>query len=149
MDAIHNYLTTLQSIYLTDITIHESLGGGNFGEVFRGTWHGSTVALKLFKSETDYIDNEIQLLKKLNHSNIVRYFGIHVSSEMVSYIVMEFMQYGNLNMFLQSKKDSNELKNSILIDMYECWLVTSTNYFKDTPSCSRNDVFGRTEDHSP
>ena len=104
---------------MTDITIHESLGGGNFGEVFRGTWHGSTVALKLFKSETDYIDNEIQLLKKLNHSNIVRYFGIHVSSEMISYIVMEFMQYGNLNMFLQSKKASNELNNSILIDMYE------------------------------
>jgi hypothetical protein len=39
---------------LQDIAIFERIGGGNFGEVFRGKWHGITeVALKLLSGETN------------------------------------------------------------------------------------------------
>jgi serine/threonine protein kinase len=101
---------------LQDITIEERLGGGNFGDVYRGTWQVTTVALKKLTHETGAIDNEIKVLKGLNHVNIVRYFGVHVSPANETYIVMEFMSLGSLNSFLQ-KKSSDEVKTIHLIDM--------------------------------
>ena len=39
---------------IKDITILEELGKGNFGQVFKGTWKGSTVAMKILNEKSDY-----------------------------------------------------------------------------------------------
>ena len=44
----------LHTLVLDDIVIKERLGGGNFGDVFRGDWNGTAVALKLLKSEDHF-----------------------------------------------------------------------------------------------
>jgi hypothetical protein len=37
-----------------NVKIKERLGGGNFGDVYRGEWKGAQVALKKLRSEQDY-----------------------------------------------------------------------------------------------
>mmetsp|Transcript_37618 Transcript_37618/g.70280 ORF Transcript_37618/g.70280 Transcript_37618/m.70280 type:complete len:676 (+) Transcript_37618:178-2205(+) len=56
------------------------LGKGGFGQVFKGTWAGATVAIKVVrdKQPTDYdVLNfilEIALLSRLNHPNVMRFW---------------------------------------------------------------------------
>lgn len=51
---------------LQDIVIQERLGGGHYGDVYRGTWLGTTaVALKKLKADEDFssFSNEAAILK--------------------------------------------------------------------------------------
>jgi serine/threonine protein kinase len=76
--------------------------------VYKGTWQGLTeVALKqLTNSESTALLNEINLLKDLNHPNIVRYFGVYKSPENNTFVVMEFMLQGDVSTLLQTNKDT-------------------------------------------
>ncbi len=59
---------------LTKVTLKEKLGDGNFGEVFRGGWSGTEVALKKLKTSqlADALIKEASVLAKLAHPNIVQ-----------------------------------------------------------------------------
>lgn len=51
-----------------DVEIKEELGGGNFGQVYRGVWQGNTeVACKLLKDSTHMKEfaQEVQMLEKV------------------------------------------------------------------------------------
>ena len=55
------------------------LGQGSFGKVTRGIWkesdgNTSDVAIKVI-DEPDKIKYEIEILKKINHPNVVKYLG--------------------------------------------------------------------------
>mmetsp|Transcript_20243 Transcript_20243/g.56162 ORF Transcript_20243/g.56162 Transcript_20243/m.56162 type:complete len:676 (+) Transcript_20243:135-2162(+) len=58
----------------------DKLGKGGFGEVFRGSWAGTIVAIKVVKdtdpSDYDVMDFvlEIALLSRLNHPNVMRFW---------------------------------------------------------------------------
>lgn len=58
----------------------DRLGKGGFGDVFKGTWTGSSVAIKVVKdkdpSDYDVMDFilEIALLSRLNHPNVMRFW---------------------------------------------------------------------------
>lgn len=88
--------------------MEEKLGSGNFGEVYRGSWKGTAVALKKEKTQ-ESIDQEALLLRRLNHPHIVRYYGLHLSPENEVYLVMEFMYHGALNGFLQVHQEQLKL----------------------------------------
>ena len=89
---------------LRDYSLGDCLGKGAFGSVFRalnlGT--GETVAVKqikladLPKSELRVITLEIDLLKNLDHPNIVKYKGFVQSSEALN-IVLEYCENGSLH----------------------------------------------------
>ena len=55
-----------------DIEIEDKIGEGNFGEVFKASWNGTSVALKKLKEETKLKEfiKEASSLAKLNHPNI-------------------------------------------------------------------------------
>jgi len=94
---------------LQNIVIHERLGGGNFGDVFRGTWEGTAqVALKGMKEEKNFTQfvREASLLQKLNHPNIVKFFGLYINNNQ-AYIVMEYFVRGSLDRVLQTMDDIN------------------------------------------
>lgn len=80
------------------------LGRGAFGSVYCAlNWStGETVAIKqilfshLPKSELNVIMQEINLLKNLNHPNIVKYHGFVKSADSL-YIILEYCEQGSLH----------------------------------------------------
>lgn len=89
---------------LKDYQLGDCLGKGAFGSVYRAlNWGtGETVAIKqvrlenLPKSELKTIMLEIDLLKNLNHSNIVKYHGFVKSTDSL-YIILEYCENGSLH----------------------------------------------------
>jgi hypothetical protein len=69
---------------------------GQFGEVYRGLWAGTEVALKrlhrqdLSKDLLDQMKSEIQVLQRLHHPNIVMLMGMCLAPPWVS-IITEFL----------------------------------------------------------
>ncbi|KAI0718192.1 kinase-like protein [Cerioporus squamosus] len=82
----------------------DSLGKGAFGQVYRAlNWAtGETVAIKeiqlsnIPRSEIGQIMSEIDLLKNLNHPNIVKYKGFEKTPDYL-YIILEFCENGSLH----------------------------------------------------
>ncbi|KAI0292680.1 hypothetical protein B0F90DRAFT_1920254 [Multifurca ochricompacta] len=89
---------------LNDYQLGDSLGKGAFGQVYRAlNWAtGETVAVKeiqlsnIPKGELGQIMSEIDLLKNLNHPNIVKYKGFVKTPEFL-YIILEFCENGSLH----------------------------------------------------
>ncbi|XP_010873465.1 proto-oncogene tyrosine-protein kinase Src isoform X3 [Esox lucius] len=79
------------------------LGQGCFGEVWMGTWNGTTkVAIKTLKTGTmspEAFLQEAQVMKKLRHEKLVQLYAV-VSEEPI-YIVTEYMGKGSLLDFLK------------------------------------------------
>lgn len=91
-----------------DIVWKEPIGSGNFGQVHRGEWKGNSVALKTVPSETGSdIDREAQLLKSLQHPNIVSFYGL-VSDPKSGHLsmVLEYLPQGDLGRYLVTNKDT-------------------------------------------
>ncbi|GAQ37345.1 Protein kinase of the Mitotic Exit Network [Aspergillus tubingensis] len=89
---------------LKDYQLGDCLGKGAFGSVYRAlNWNtGETVAVKqiklvdLPKSELRVIMLEIDLLKNLDHPNIVKYQGFVKSAETLN-IILEYCENGSLH----------------------------------------------------
>ncbi|XP_051941342.1 tyrosine-protein kinase fyna isoform X2 [Hippocampus zosterae] len=94
------------------------LGNGQFGEVWMGTWNGTTkVAVKTLKPGTmspESFLEEAQIMKKLRHDKLVQLYAV-VSEEPI-YIVTEYMNKGSLLDFLKDG-EGRGLKLPNLVDM--------------------------------
>ncbi|KYO19744.1 proto-oncogene tyrosine-protein kinase Src isoform C [Alligator mississippiensis] len=100
------------------ITLDKKLGMGCFGDVWIGTWNGTTkVAVKTLKPSTmspEAFLEEAQIMKRLRHDKLVQLYAV-VSEEPI-YIVTEFMSQGSLLDFLKDG-DGRFLKLPQLVDM--------------------------------
>ncbi|OWK54127.1 Proto-oncogene tyrosine-protein kinase Yrk [Lonchura striata] len=100
------------------VTLNRKLGMGCFGDVWMGTWNGTTkVAVKTLKPGTmspEAFLEEAQIMKRLRHDKLVQLYAV-VSEEPI-YIVTEFMSQGSLLDFLKDG-DGRYLKLPQLVDM--------------------------------
>lgn len=84
-----------------EVNENACLGRGSFGEVHRGTWRGTEVAVKRLRadmaSERELLEfrRELAIVNHLAHPNIVQFLGACTTSVPLC-IVTEFMQGGNL-----------------------------------------------------
>jgi len=99
----------------------EWLGSGAQGAVFQGKYKGEFVAVKKVKEEREVLD--IRHLRKLNHPNIVKFWGVCTQSP-VYCIVMEFCPYGPLFNLLREGKEVPPKK---LVDWTK-QIATGMNY---------------------
>ncbi|KAH7337093.1 hypothetical protein B0J17DRAFT_718990 [Rhizoctonia solani] len=91
-------------ITVQNYQLGDSLGKGAFGQVYRAlNWTtGETVAVKQIllsdvpKSELGELMSEINLLKILDHPNIVKYKG-YVKTRDCLYIILEYCENGSLH----------------------------------------------------
>ncbi|XP_040996401.1 probable serine/threonine-protein kinase SIS8 isoform X3 [Juglans microcarpa x Juglans regia] len=74
---------------------------GSYGEVYRGDWHGTEVAVKRFLDQDIYgqsleeFKSEVLLMKRLRHPNVVLFMGAVTRPPNLS-IVTEFLPRGSL-----------------------------------------------------
>ncbi|XP_078174471.1 putative serine/threonine-protein kinase SIS8 isoform X2 [Carex rostrata] len=84
-----------------EIIIGERIGLGSFGEVYKGDWHGTEVAVKKFLHQdisSDALEefrSEVRIMKRLRHPNVVLLMGAVTRVPHLS-IVTEFLPRGSL-----------------------------------------------------
>ena len=92
------------------------LGSGSFGSVYeaKNTIFNNIVAMKVIKKDPNNeldeqeIRNEIDILKKLSHPNIVKIYEFYVSNSHY-YIVTEFCKEGELFGYIKNKYSERQL----------------------------------------
>ncbi|KAE9607475.1 putative protein kinase TKL-CTR1-DRK-2 family [Lupinus albus] len=95
-----------------EITMGERIGLGSYGEVYRGEWHGTEVAVKRFLDQDFYgealdeFKSEVQIMKRLRHPNVVLFMGAVTRPPNLS-IVTEFLPRGSLYRLIH--RPSNQL----------------------------------------
>jgi len=92
------------------------LGSGTFGTVYEGTYHGSTVAIKVISEKVD-INNftkEIQALLKLRHPCCVTILGYLINPEPM--IIMELYPF-TLSTIIYNYEITFELKKVLVLDI--------------------------------
>ncbi|CAN4100302.1 unnamed protein product [Withania somnifera] len=84
-----------------DIALGERIGLGSYGEVYRGEWHGTEVAVKKFLDQDitgeslEEFRSEVRIMKRLRHPNVVLFMGAVTRSPHLS-IVTDFLHRGSL-----------------------------------------------------
>ncbi|KAJ6239584.1 serine/threonine-protein kinase -related [Anaeramoeba flamelloides] len=90
----------------------ELIGKGGFGRVFKGTWGGKEVAIKVILKELINKDNlkafqkEIYLLSTLKHENIIQFLGASLLKEPYC-VVTDFVSGGSLFGLIHKNRNVN------------------------------------------
>ncbi|KAI3710375.1 hypothetical protein L2E82_40155 [Cichorium intybus] len=97
------------------------LGQGGFGCVYKATLtEGEVVAVKRLARVCDQgieeLKNEVRLIAKLQHRNLVRVLGCCIEVE-EKLLVYEFMENKSLDMFLFEKENSKKLNWKIRLEI--------------------------------
>ncbi|XP_070553545.1 uncharacterized protein [Ptychodera flava] len=79
-------------------------GEGAFSQVFRGSYHGSEVAIKRLKTplsvqDKNYFAEEVNLMRELRHPRVVLLLGVCTTSHL-PLMVLEYMSNGSLYSWL-------------------------------------------------
>nr|CAD1834379.1 unnamed protein product [Ananas comosus var. bracteatus] len=89
------------NIDFSELTVGTRVGIGFFGEVFRGIWNGTDVAIKVFLEQDltpenmEDFCNEIYILSRLRHPNVILFLGACMKPPHLS-MVTEYMEMGSL-----------------------------------------------------
>ncbi|KAK4422227.1 putative serine/threonine-protein kinase SIS8 [Sesamum alatum] len=94
-------LSGVAEILWEDLQIGERIGIGSYGEVYRGEWNGTEVAVKKFMNQDISGDAltqfkcEIEIMLRLRHPNVVLFMGAVTRPPNMS-ILTEFLPRGSL-----------------------------------------------------
>ncbi|GAB2274721.1 hypothetical protein Dimus_009493 [Dionaea muscipula] len=89
------------NIEFSELTVGTRVGIGFFGEVFRGIWNGTDVAIKVFLEQDltpenmEDFCNEISILSRLRHPNVILFLGACTKPPRLS-MITEYMEMGSL-----------------------------------------------------
>ncbi|XP_011008344.1 PREDICTED: serine/threonine-protein kinase EDR1 isoform X2 [Populus euphratica] len=95
-----------------EISLGERIGLGSYGEVYRGDWHGTEVAVKRFLDQDitgeslAEFRSEVRIMKRVRHPNVVLFMGAVTRAPNLS-IVTEFLPRGSLYRLLH--RPNNQL----------------------------------------
>ena len=115
MEDFHRTKPSKVSLVGERYELGEEIGRGAFGQVFKATCvkDGSVVAIKQISlsgmSPDRLVDimQEIDLLKKLNHENIVKYIESFKTRSHL-HIVLEYMEQGALSQLIRRLEPETE-----------------------------------------
>ncbi|XP_004303186.1 PREDICTED: serine/threonine-protein kinase EDR1 isoform X1 [Fragaria vesca subsp. vesca] len=114
------------NIDFSELIVGTRVGIGFFGEVFRGIWNGTDVAIKVFLEQDltpenmEDFCNEISILSRIRHPNVILFLGACTKPPRLS-MVTEYMEMGSLYYLIhlsgQKKKLSWRRKLKMLRDI--------------------------------
>ncbi|KAJ3586592.1 hypothetical protein NHX12_012989 [Muraenolepis orangiensis] len=97
----------VQRTMARQISLAECVGKGRYGEVWRGTWMGESVAVKIFSSRDEqswFRETEIYNTVQLRHDNILGFIASDMTSKNSStqlWLITHFHELGSLYDVLQ------------------------------------------------
>ncbi|XP_051865667.1 activin receptor type-1-like isoform X2 [Pristis pectinata] len=97
----------VQRTVARQITLMECVGKGRYGEVWRGTWQGENVAVKIFSSRDEqswFRETEIYNTVLLRHDNILGFIASDMTSRNSStqlWLITHYHENGSLYDYLQ------------------------------------------------
>lgn len=95
----------IEQIPTDEIKRLDRIGGGSFGEVFRGEWLSNIVALKVLKNYSkEVLLGEVGVLAKLRHPHILQFLGVWIESNNQVYIVTGFFFFLLKRLFSNVRK---------------------------------------------
>ncbi|ONK80099.1 uncharacterized protein A4U43_C01F13880 [Asparagus officinalis] len=102
------------NIDFSELTVGTRVGIGFFGEVFRGIWHGTDVAIKVFLEQDLTVENmedfcnEVSILSRLRHPNVILFLGACMKPPHLS-MVTEYMEMGSLYYLIHTTGQKKKL----------------------------------------
>ncbi|KAL6049657.1 kinase 6 [Balamuthia mandrillaris] len=108
--------TFSSKIDASNLVYKDKLGGGAFGDVYRGVYRGTTdVAIKTLHSLShNAVIAEAQIMDRLpNHPNVVTFYGVALKDNQTVCIVTEFIEGGALDHFLRVNSFRLEVRNLV------------------------------------
>ncbi|XP_076880972.1 LOW QUALITY PROTEIN: tyrosine-protein kinase Fes/Fps [Brachyhypopomus gauderio] len=128
-----------------DVILGQSIGRGNFGEVFSGRLRSDNraVAVKACREnlppeQKNKFLMEARILKQYDHPNIVRLIGVCTQKQPI-YIIMELVQGGDFLSFLRA--EGHHLQPGMLIKMAEN--VAGGMEYLESKKCIHRDLAAR------
>lgn len=109
------------SVRSEDLTLDKQIGSGSSGQVFKGTFMGSTVAVKrclivdLLEDPLKDFMSETQIMSSFRHPNVVQFIGATIKPPHF-YIITEYCENGNFETVLKKEKLSMRQKTKMLLD---------------------------------
>lgn len=127
LETIKNLLITLKDkiskyiISINDFKIEDKIGFGGNSVVYKGKYKFIDSAIKKISLKTTYskrllnILNEILLLQKLRHPNIIMLLGVSIDNQNNLYIITELYPKYSLQDFIEKNKGKMDLRLKIEI----------------------------------
>ena len=142
MEIYMNELTTESPYELhKDIKFIKEIDQGAFGKVIHAyeTKKNLDLAIKVINkggvgpSLINQMKEEISILKKLNHNNIVKFYGYTETNNQLL-IQMEYIKYGTLSKWLKTKPNIREEDASIILSA----VLSAVEYMHSKHICHRD-----------
>ena len=133
----------------------EKIAHGSFGTVIhmKDILSNKDLAVKIINKSGSTLNliskmkEEINILKQLNHENIIKFFGFNETNSKL-YIIMEYLPFGTLSTWIKNNMGKiNEEKASIIMSK----LFSAVEYLHHQQICHRdikpeNVMFGKEND---
>ncbi|CAL9703037.1 unnamed protein product [Knipowitschia caucasica] len=141
----------VQRTMARQISLVECVGKGRYGEVWRGTWMGESVAVKIFSSRDEqswFRETEIYNTVQLRHDNILGFIASDMTSKNSStqlWLVTHFHELGSLYDFLQysSLEPESCLKMCLSVACGLVHLHTEIVSSQEKPAIAHRDLKSR------
>lgn len=113
-EAAVRLLVESTDLHAADLTLSENsfIGQGRFGEIHSGLWKGIPVVIKQIKhfhaiasDARKDLAKEADLLQKLDHPHIVKFFGAVLDPPEEACMVMELATQGSMHEMIHTNKE--------------------------------------------
>lgn len=90
----------------SDVMFHEKIASGAFGDLYRGSYCGQDVAIKILRAvqgtaaQFSEFLQEIAIMRKVRHKNVVQFIGACTKKPNLC-IVFEYMQRGSVYEYIR------------------------------------------------
>ncbi|XP_029012928.1 serine/threonine-protein kinase receptor R3 [Betta splendens] len=141
----------VQRTMARQISLAHCVGKGRYGEVWRGTWMGESVAVKIFSSRDEqswFRESKIYNTVQLRHDNILRFIASDMTSKNSStqlWLVTHFHELGSLYDFLQHSSLEPEgcLRMCLSVACGLVHLHTEIVSYQEKPAIAHRDLKSR------
>jgi len=97
-----------------NVFVEDLIGRGGYGEVYKGTYAGRSVAVKMLFPETrkstrhvtEFL-TEVKMMTVMDHPRVVEFVGVSWNNLMDLCVVTEFMAGGDLRAWLSDRADND------------------------------------------